>query len=169
MRALLLIPLVTALVACGDGDDEPAADTVAPVSPTDEEPGETAPETTGPTEPPTAPTLSSVPGAVTPVDSEPAGTVPGFPIDPSEPLVTAAVDDLARRLRVDVAEVTVVDARAVTWGDSSLGCPQPGMMYPQVLVDGTLVILSAGGQRYEYHGGDPLFLCENPTRPSGGG
>ncbi len=37
------------------------------------------------------------------------------------------------------------------------------MMYTQVLVDGTLVVLEAGGRRYEYHGGDPLVLCENPT------
>ena len=42
------------------------------------------------------------------------------------------------------------------------------MMYTQVLVDGTLVVLEAGGRQYEYHGGDPLFLCEHPTaRPSG--
>ena len=41
------------------------------------------------------------------------------------------------------------------------------MMYPQALVDGTLVILEAGGRRYEYHGGDPLFLCENPTAAVG--
>ena len=42
------------------------------------------------------------------------------------------------------------------------------MNYLQVLVDGTLVVLKAGGQHYEYHGGDPLFLCENPRPPSGG-
>ena len=36
------------------------------------------------------------------------------------------------------------------------------MMYTQVLVDGTLVVLEADGRRYEYHGGDPLFLCEQP-------
>ena len=85
------------------------------------------------------------------------------------PLVVAAVDDLAGRLGIAAADVTVVDARAVTWGDSSLGCPEPGMMYTQELVDGTLVVLEAGGRRYEYHGGDPLALCENPQPPSGGG
>ena len=87
---------------------------------------------------------------------------PGTPIDPTLPLVVAAVDDLAGRLGIEPDEVTVVDARAVTWPDGSLGCPEPGMMYTQVLVDGTLVVLEAGGRRYEYHGGDPLFLCENP-------
>jgi hypothetical protein len=34
------------------------------------------------------------------------------------------------------------------------------MAYIQVPVDGTLVVLQAGGRRYEYHGGDPLVLCE---------
>ena len=69
----------------------------------------------------------------------PAAPCPASPIDPTMPLVAAAVDDLAgaagRRSR---PTSTVVDARAVTWPDSSLGCPEPGMMYTQVLVDGTL-------------------------------
>jgi hypothetical protein len=75
-------------------------------------------------------------------------------------LVTDAVADLAGRLGIGSDEVTVVDALALTWPDSSLGCPQPGMMYSQVLTKGTFVVLEAGGQRYEYHGGKPLFLCE---------
>jgi hypothetical protein len=96
-------------------------------------------------------------------------TLPGSPIDPATPLVAAAVDDLAGRLGLGPADVNVVAARAVTWGDSSLGCPQPGMQYLQRLVDGTLVVLKAGGRTYEYHGGDPLFLCDHPRPPSGGG
>ena len=94
--------------------------------------------------------------------------MPGTPIDPTLPLVTAAVDDLAGSLGIEPDAVTVVDARAVTWPDGSLGCPEPGMMYTQVLVDGTLVVLEAGGRRYEYHGGFPLVLCENPHPPAGG-
>ncbi len=78
------------------------------------------------------------------------------------PLVTDAVDDLAGRLDISPDAVTVVEALAVTWPDGSLGCPEPGMMYTQVLVDGTFVLLEADGQRYEYHGGNPLFLCEQP-------
>jgi hypothetical protein len=86
----------------------------------------------------------------------------GTPIDPTLPLVVAATEDLAGRLGIEPDAVTVVDARAVTWPDSSLGCPEPGMLYTQVLVDGTFVVLEAEGRRYEYHGGDPLFLCEQP-------
>jgi len=36
-----------------------------------------------------------------------------------------------------------VEVDAVTWPDTSLGCPKPGMMYPQVLVEGVLVQLRA--------------------------
>jgi hypothetical protein len=31
------------------------------------------------------------------------------------------------------------------------------------------VVLEVDGRRYEYHGGDPLVLCENPTPPAGTG
>jgi hypothetical protein len=126
-------------------------------------PATTEPTSTGSATPP--PSFSATPVAPSDVVQS---TLPGSAIDPTTPLVVAAVADLAGRLGVDPADVTVVAARAVTWGDSSLGCPQPGMQYLQRLVDGTLVILKAGGRTYEYHGGDPLFLCEHPRPPSGG-
>ncbi|GAB2567622.1 hypothetical protein [Kribbella endophytica] len=70
--------------------------------------------------------------------------------------------DLAERLGVPVDDVTVVSSEEVTWPDSSLGCPQPGMMYAQVLTNGSRIVLSAGGQTYEYHSGGQRapFLCE---------
>jgi hypothetical protein len=74
-----------------------------------------------------------------------------------------AAQDLAQRLSIPVEEVTVMEVRDVTWPDASIGCPQPGMMYAQVLTEGTLIVLQRGGQTYEYHsgaGGEP-FLCES--------
>lgn len=78
-----------------------------------------------------------------------------------------AVTDLSERLGIDASDITVVEARAVTWGDSSLGCPEPGKLYTQVLTDGWLIVLEAKGTTYEYHAGsgDP-FLCMNPVSPS---
>ena len=72
--------------------------------------------------------------------------------------------DLAERLGVPVDDVTVVSSEEVTWPDSSLGCPQPGMMYAQVLTEGSRILLSAGGRTYEYHSGGQRapFLCETP-------
>ena len=33
-----------------------------------------------------------------------------------------------------------------------LGCPLPGMVYPQVVVDGYQVIVEADGRTYDYRG-----------------
>jgi hypothetical protein len=79
----------------------------------------------------------------------------------------AAINDLAKRLNVEAAEISVVSAEEVTWPDGSIGCPEPGMVYTQALVPGSLIVLEAGGKRYEYHGaaGKPLFYCENPKPP----
>ena len=78
-----------------------------------------------------------------------------------------AVDDLAARLGVDPGDVVTVSVDAVTWSDSSLGCPRKGFMYQQVVTEGTRIILEVDGKRYHYHSGgtgDP-FLCETPQEP----
>lgn len=79
-----------------------------------------------------------------------------------------AVDDLAQRLGVASSQIRVVTQEEVTWRDGSMGCPQPGMMYPQVLTDGTRVVLEVDGRQYEYHAGGrrSAFLCENPEPPT---
>lgn len=78
------------------------------------------------------------------------------------PLVDVAVADLARRLNVDAGAITVVDARPMVWPDGGLGCPQPGMIYPQVQRDGALIRLRAQGREFAYHAGGsrPPFLCD---------
>ena len=86
-----------------------------------------------------------------------------LPLDPVlEKLVTQAKDDLAKRLNINADQITLVQAQTVTWPDGSLGCPQPGMMYIQVQVDGLLIQLRAKGEIYEYHSGGNRapFLCK---------
>lgn len=79
----------------------------------------------------------------------------------------AAVDDLAERLGVDPGEITIASSEAVTWSDSSAGCPRMGFMYQQVLTEGTRTVLEVDGTRYHYHsaGTSEPFLCENPQEP----
>ena len=79
--------------------------------------------------------------------------------------VDVAVADLVSRLHVEAADVTVVSGWSITWPDRSLGCPQPGMAYPQTPVDGSVIELSAGGTTYRYHSGGSRgpFLCENAS------
>jgi hypothetical protein len=66
-------------------------------------------------------------------------------------LFDAIVADAASRAGVDRSAFTVATAAAVTWSDSSLGCPEPGMVYMQALVPGYHVILEQAGTQYDYH------------------
>jgi hypothetical protein len=81
------------------------------------------------------------------------------------PPVEIAKADLARRRGVAPDTIRVIEARDVTWPDPGLGCPQPGMAYKQVPVDGLLIRLESGGQMFEYHSGGSKapFLCEHPV------
>lgn len=77
-------------------------------------------------------------------------------------LVNQAVADLADRLQIDASKIVAVSAQAMSWPDKSLGCPQPGMAYNQVMVDGALIHLSVNGTSYSYHSGGSRapFLCQ---------
>lgn len=77
-------------------------------------------------------------------------------------LAEGARADLAARLGLAVEAVTIVGVHAVIWPDGSIGCPRPGMVYTQALVEGALIELQAAGARYSYHSarGRPAFLCE---------
>jgi len=88
-----------------------------------------------------------------------------LPIPPAAPL-DAAVAYLAAELNVSPEEVTVLSFEPVEWSDASLGCPQPGMMYAQVITPGYLFLLEAGGRRHEVHTdrtGQNVVICERET------
>lgn len=58
--------------------------------------------------------------------------------------------------------ITVLTVQEQSFGDSSLGCPEPGMSYTQVVTSGYIVLLQAGGQQYEYHtdhSGETVVAC----------
>ena len=69
----------------------------------------------------------------------------------AQPLVDAAIAELVQRAAVDVSTIQVVEVSPQTWSDASLGCPQEGQLYAQVLTEGYRIVLEAGGQRYAYH------------------
>jgi hypothetical protein len=72
---------------------------------------------------------------------------------------------LAQRLLCSVDDIELLRIERVVWRDSSLGCPQPGLMYGQVLTEGVRIILRAEGRDHHFHGGSsaPPFLCEHPS------
>jgi len=88
------------------------------------------------------------------------------PSDPSEQeLVVRAKEDLAGRLAIGVDQIKLVEAQAVDWADTSLGCPKPGRMYAQVITPGFRIVLEVKGRRYEYHTdrGRVVVLCQNAS------
>ena len=83
-------------------------------------------------------------------------------------LIQKVKTDLSERLSVSVDQINVGEVTEVEWSDSSLGCPQPGMSYLQVITPGYRLLLEAGGAQYEYHSSrDTYFVyCENPNPAS---
>jgi hypothetical protein len=59
--------------------------------------------------------------------------------------------DLAQRLSVEVKEIQLVAATAVTWPDASLGCPSPGKVFPSIITPGYRIVLKFANKIYEYH------------------
>jgi len=82
-------------------------------------------------------------------------------------LIEKAKEDLAQRLSMSVTQINLVEATEAEWSDSSLGCPQPGMDYLQVITPGYLILLEVNAQTYEYHSNrDTYFVyCENSGPP----
>jgi hypothetical protein len=96
-------------------------------------------------------------------------TPPSFPSG-MEGLIERAKYDLAERLSIEINDIEVTQAEAVTWPNASLGCPQPGMAYAEVLTPGYLILLQANNQTFEYHTsqGTEVIYCTNPQPPVSG-
>ena len=78
----------------------------------------------------------------------------------------AALANVARE------QLVVVRAEPVVWNDGSLGCPEPGNMYTQALVNGYWVVIDAAGKTYDFRvdrGGNfrlcPGGLGHPPAQP----
>jgi hypothetical protein len=128
----------------------------------------------------------AAPPAGAPEDSpEPPEPTPTEQVTPEPgegdngPMTGEVPDELMRQIMADASDRTgvgedqieVLTAEGVTWSDGSLGCPEPGMMYTQALVDGYRVVLDADGQELNYHTDNRghFVYCENPQnegRPS---
>jgi hypothetical protein len=65
--------------------------------------------------------------------------------------VALARKTLAARLQVSVDALQLDKAEAVNWPDTSLGCPEKGMMYAQVITPGYRVVLKHAGKPHAVH------------------
>lgn len=97
---------------------------------------------------------------------EPAPGIIGTPVTGEAPteVVAAMIAALSELTGVPAAEIVVLSDEAVVWPDGGLGCPEPGVGYTQVQVEGYRVLLVAGGQVYDYRVGERpenFRLCQS--------
>ena len=59
--------------------------------------------------------------------------------------------DLSKRTGVPESAIKVLKIEKKQWNDGALGCPKPGQMYMQVIMDGYQVQLQAKDKQYDYH------------------
>lgn len=155
-KVIVILVIISALMlsACAVGGFGVPGDVVLPT--------DTPQPTTIPSPEPTAiPTLE----LVVPADEIlPQGGVQVGDGGGLERLLERAKEDIVQVARTSTDQVTVVSTEQVEWSNASLGCPQPDMMYAQVITPGYRIILEANGQTYQYHSGldgeGPLVQCD---------
>ena len=77
-----------------------------------------------------------------------------------------AAETLAVELGIPVSSIRIDTVRAVEWRDSSIGCPQPGEGYLQVITPGHKITLRAGGRVHTIHEANGrAFLCKIRKEP----
>lgn len=112
--------------------------------------------------------------STTPPASGGDGSMTGSMPVPSTPpaalmeLITAVARDLSRRTDLPLDELSFISAEAMTWPDTSLGCPDPDLLYAEVITEGYRVIMAGGQRLYVYHtdNNDNIVLCLD-DRPAG--
>jgi hypothetical protein len=73
--------------------------------------------------------------------------------------IAAAV--VAQQAGIPAEEVVIRSVEAVEFGDSSLGCPQPGMGYLQVITPGYKVIAEAADRSFDVRvAGSRGLICD---------
>ncbi len=79
----------------------------------------------------------------------------------AQTVVDLVLEDAAVQLDVDPQVISVTAIEAVDWPDSSLGCPEDGGVYAQVISPGYRITVSDGTATLEYHTGlnDAFVLC----------
>ena len=92
------------------------------------------------------------------------------PFPPAAKFVPLVVQDLAKRLGIDAARISLVKAAEMLWPTSALGCPRPGVFYPTGRVPGFQIWLEVEGTEYIYNTdlNGKVILCPelNPHIPN---
>jgi hypothetical protein len=76
-------------------------------------------------------------------------------------------EDVARRFRLPVAEVRVVESASRTWPDRGLGCAARRGVFEPMEVPGFRIVAEAGSRRFVYHTdrSGRLVRCPTTSKP----
>ncbi len=77
----------------------------------------------------------------------------------ADQLVELARMDLAQRLEVSPDEIAVQGVEPTEFPNASLGVPEPGEDYAQVITPGYIIDLSAEGETYRYHAAEERVVA----------
>jgi hypothetical protein len=80
----------------------------------------------------------------------PTAAAPAIPPE-AGPAVDAAKQAAATHLGATPDQLQVTQVQSQQWPDASLGCPQAGQLYSQIVTPGFLVLIASGGRQLEYH------------------
>ena len=105
--------------------------------------------------------LTPVAGNTTPQVMPAPGRPGGDPPVAQGLMLEAVTANLSQQFDLPAESITVVSVEPVTWPNGGLGCPQEGMAYAEVMVEGSRITLAADGQTYTYHtaGTTEFLLC----------
>lgn len=75
---------------------------------------------------------------------------PVLPED-TEPLVVLAKLDLLQKTDAEPDQIRTVSVKETEFEDASLGVPEPGQSYAQMIIPGYIIILEYQDEQYQYH------------------
>lgn len=76
---------------------------------------------------------------------------PIVPDAAAEKMIRLSKQHLERKSGIPEAQIGLFLVSAAQWPDTSMGCPQPGQVYSQVITPGYQILLQAGGKMFVYH------------------
>jgi len=124
-----------------------------------------------------SPSPTPVPTATTEVNTLPTPTSPDSPISvPPTPRLSSQLpremygdlrDAVAKQLGAAPETLRMVHSQEMQWRNSSLGCPEKGMNYLQVIIPGWRIVFEdENGTQHDVHIGEDItnfIICKNPT------
>ncbi len=86
------------------------------------------------------------------------------PAPADSPIVAKCKADLDKRLaKIRLQDIKLVEAKPVMWPNASLGMPEPGKLYAQVVTPGFRVTLKAGNTTYFYATSNKVIKYGGPV------